>query len=100
MNNLTRDLIDECRYTSSKDNQYVYASLLVWPKNSTEVTLGAPVSSSSTRVTLLGSDGSPLMWKSGGASSGIIIDVSSVKIYALASDWTWVFKLENVGDGK
>jgi hypothetical protein len=84
------------RYTSSKDGQSVYASLLVWPNTTTEITLGAPVSSSSTTVTLLGSSGGPLNWHSAGASGGIIIDVSNVKIYSLASDWAWVFKLQNV----
>ncbi len=87
------------RYTSSKDGQSVYASLLIWPNNSTEITLGAPVSSASTSVTLLGSNGDALKWRSAGAS-GIIIDVSNIKIYSLASDWTWVFKLENVGGVK
>jgi hypothetical protein len=47
-------------------------------------------------VTLLGSSGGPLTWRSAGASGGIIIDVSNVKIYSLASDWAWVFKLQNV----
>ncbi|CAF0972639.1 unnamed protein product [Rotaria sp. Silwood1] len=83
-------------YTSSKDKQYVYASLLVWPNDTAEITLGAPVSSGSTRVTLLGSDVGPLKWRSAGASGGIIIDVSNIKIYSLASDWAWVFKLENI----
>jgi hypothetical protein len=84
------------RYTSSKDGQSVYASLLVWQKNTNEITLGAPVSSSSTTVTLLGSSGGPLTWRPAGASGGIIIDVSNVKIYSLASDWAWVFKLQNI----
>ncbi len=84
------------RYTSSKDDQSVYASLLVWPSDATEITLGAPVSSSSTTVNLLGSNAGPLKWRSAGETGGIIIDVSNVKIYSLASDWTWVFKLENV----
>ncbi len=83
------------RYTSSKDGQSVYASLLVWPSDSTNITIGAPVSSSSTTVTLLGSSGGPLKWYSAG-TSGIIIDVSDVKIYSLASDWAWVFKLQGV----
>jgi hypothetical protein len=73
----------------------VYASLLVWPTDTTEITLGAPVSSASTTVTLLGSSGGALKWRSAGAS-GIIIDVSNVKIYSLASDWAWVFKLQNI----
>ena len=84
------------RYTQSKDKQSVYASLLVWPAGTTQVTLGAPVTSQSTTVTLLGSSDGPLKWTSGGASGGIVIDVSSVKINSLASDWTWVFKLQNV----
>jgi hypothetical protein len=84
------------RYTSSKDGQSVYASLLVWPSDTTEITLGATVSSSSTIVTLLGSSGGPLTWRSASASGGIIIDVSNVKIYSLASDWAWVFKLQNI----
>jgi len=88
------------RYTSSKDGQSVYASLLVWPDDSTDITLGAPVSSSNTRVTLLGSDIGPLKWRPANVTGGIIIDVSNIKIYSLASDWTWVFKLENVNGVK
>ncbi len=84
------------RYTSSKDGQSVYASLLVWPSGTTEITLGAPVTSASTTVTLLSSSGGPLTWRSAGATGGIIIDVSSVKVYSLASDWAWVFKLQNI----
>lgn len=84
------------RYTSSNDKQFVYASLLFWPSNTNEVTLGAPVSSSSTSVTLLGSDVGPLNWRPASASGGIIIDVSNIEIYSLASDWAWVFKLKNV----
>ena len=74
----------------------MYASLLVWPKNGTEVTLGAPVSTADTQVTLLGSSAGPLKWRAAGGSSGIIIDVSNVKIYSLASDWAWVFKLQKI----
>ncbi len=84
------------RYTASKDGQSVYASLLVWPSNTTEITLGAPVTSASTTVTLLGSSVGPLTWRSAGASGGIIIDVSNIKTYSLASDWAWVFKLQNI----
>ncbi len=74
----------------------MYASLLVWPSGTTEITLGAPVTSASTTVTLLSSSGGPLTWRSAGATGGIIIDVSSVKVYSLASDWAWVFKLQNI----
>jgi hypothetical protein len=54
------------------------------------------VSSSSTRVTLLGSNIGPLKWRPESVAGGIIIDVSNIEIYSLASDWTWVFKLENI----
>jgi alpha-L-fucosidase len=84
------------RYTSSKDYQTVYAFLLLWPSNTTEIILDAPVSSSSTTVTLLGSNLGLLNWRTTGGNSGIIIDLSNVKIYSLASDWTWVFKLQNI----
>ena len=84
------------RYTSSKDAQSIYASLLVWPKNSVEITLGAPMSRVDTQVTLLGSSVGPLKWRSASESGGIIIDVSNIEIYSLASDWVWVFKLENI----
>lgn len=85
------------RYTTSKDHRSVYASLLVWPHDTTEITLGAPVSSSDTRIFLLGSDVGPLKWRPASVTGGIIIDVSGIKIYSLASNWAWVFKLENIG---
>ncbi len=88
------------RYTSSKDGKLVYASLLIWPNDSTDITLGATVSSSDTRITLLGSDIGPLKWRPVNVTGGIIIDVSNIKIYSLANDWTWVFKLENVNGVK
>ncbi len=58
--------------------------------------LAAPVSSSNTTVDLLGYSDGPLKWRSAGTSGGIIIDVSTVKIYSLASDWAWGFKLQHV----
>jgi hypothetical protein len=76
MNEKTKDfcLFYE-RYTSSKDGQSVYASLLVWLNDSTEITLGATVSSSNTRITLLGSDIGPLKWHPVSVTDGIVIDV-------------------------
>ncbi len=84
------------RYTSSKDGKSVYACLLIWDTNSSEISLGAPVSSADTIVTLLSSDFGPLKWRAAGVTGGIIIDVSALKTYSLKSDWTWIFKLENV----
>ena len=47
-------------------------------------------------VTLLGLNTGPLPWHSASKSGGIIIDVSGIKMNSLASDWAWVFKLNNV----
>ena len=58
--------------------------------------MGAPVTSANTQVTLFGSNVGPLKWRAAGGSGGIIIDVSNIKIYSLASDWAWVFKLQNI----
>ena len=74
----------------------MYGCLLVWPGNTTEITLGAPVSTANTRVTLLGSALGPLKWRAASATGGMIIDVSNVTIYSLASEWAWVFKLEGL----
>ena len=74
----------------------MYACLLLWPGNTTEITLGAPVTSAVTRVTLLGSTLGPLGWQATSVKGGMTIDVTKVKIYSLASEWAWVFKLEGL----
>lgn len=84
------------RYTSSRDNQSIYACLLQWPNTTAEVLLGAPISSSNTTVTLLSSSIGLLKWRPASASGGIVIDVSNIDIYSLSSDWAWVFKLTHV----
>ncbi len=84
------------RYTSSNDGRFVYAFLLIWPNDSTEIILGAPLSSSTTVVTLLGSSADPLPWHVASGTRGIVIDVSNIKLNSLQSDWTWAFKLGNL----
>ena len=84
------------RYTSSNDTEIVYAFLLKWPSNTTEILFGAPVSSSNTIVTLLGSTVGPLTWRGIEGKSSMIIDVSNIQIYSLESDWVWVFKLQHI----
>jgi hypothetical protein len=90
------DIFCHFRYTSSKDGKFVYAFLLIWPKDSNEITLGAPLSSPTTIVTLLGSSGGPLSWQVASGTRGIVIDVSNIQLHALQSRWTWAFKLENL----
>ncbi|CAF4021601.1 unnamed protein product [Rotaria sordida] len=83
-------------YTSSQDNRFVYAFLLIWPKDSNEIILGAPLSSSRTIVTLLGSNADSVPWRVASGDRGIVIDVSAIKLHLLQSEWTWAFKLENI----
>ncbi|UJR17719.1 hypothetical protein I4U23_004617 [Adineta vaga] len=68
--------------------RYVYAFLLVWPKNTTDITLGAPLTSSNTVVTILGSNGDLLQWRVADGNRGIVIDVSNVKLHLLEMDYT------------
>jgi len=80
-------------YTAS--GEFVYAILLNWPEDSTTIELGAPISSVSTKISVLGREGA-IDWHSSSEKSGIIIDITNLKAYSLPTDWAWVFKLENV----
>ncbi|CAF1229060.1 unnamed protein product [Didymodactylos carnosus] len=82
-------------YTTSKDGKLVYASLLVWPTDSTTVLLGAPIPTCNTKVTILGRE-KAINWRPSEQTSGIILDISDIKAYSLPNDWIWVFKLENI----
>lgn len=84
------------RYTSSKDGKWIYAFLLIWPKYATEIILSAPLPTSNTVVTLLGSTVGSLQWSMAMGDGGIVIDVSNIRLHSLRSNWIWVFKLENV----
>ncbi|CAF4574504.1 unnamed protein product, partial [Rotaria sp. Silwood2] len=75
-------------YTLSKDSKFVYALLLIWPKDTTEIKLGAPLSSSRTVVTLLGSNADSLPWHVASGDRGIVIDVSKIRLHSLQSGWT------------
>lgn len=85
-------------YTASKKPSTVYAILLQWPSNTTEISLSAPISASDTVIHLLGSSLGPLPWRVASRTGGITIDVSAVKPFSLASAWAWVFKLDKVTD--
>ncbi len=87
------------RYTSKKSNigrKDVYAILLNWPKGDT-LTLGAPVTTSQTTVTLLGYKGDPFKWAahSGG---GIDITFPAIPENKMPCEWAWVLKLENLSN--
>lgn len=71
----------------------VYAILLFWPADNT-VILGAPVSSSSTIVSMLGYDGN-FDWKPN-PGGGIEVTIPPITINKLPCNDAWVLKLENL----
>jgi hypothetical protein len=75
----------------------VYAFLLAWPKNTTTVTLGDPIASTgSTVINLLGYDQGALPWRAASRTSGIVIDLSSIRANALKNKWAWTFKMSSI----
>jgi alpha-L-fucosidase len=72
----------------------VYGILLKWPTKS--IILGAPHTTSNTKVTMLGYN-SNIIWKPiNPDQSGIIIDIAQFVANALPSEWAWTFKLTNL----
>jgi alpha-L-fucosidase len=85
------------RYTMASDGQLVFATLLLWPTNTSEVSLAAPITRTTTRVVLLASSPIDVPWRALAARrSGIILDLSHIKAYSLANNWAWVFQLTNI----
>ena len=80
------------RYTSKPDA--VYAILLEWPLTS-ELTLGAPISTSGTQVTMLGYEGE-FNWKPATEKGGMIVTFPSIPVSKLPCQWAWALKLGNV----
>ncbi|KAK7102827.1 hypothetical protein V1264_020994 [Littorina saxatilis] len=77
---------------SSKD---VYAFVLKWPTNDV-LTLGAPVPTSTTKVTLMGYQ-APLNFTKTG-SQGVSVQLSEVQYALLPCEWAWTFKLTNIAN--
>ncbi|KAM7452402.1 Tissue alpha-L-fucosidase [Porites harrisoni] len=86
------DTIDKNVWYTSKADA-VYAIALEWPLD--ELTLGAPISTSRTQVTMLGYE-REFNWKPATDKGGIIISVPCIPANQLKSKWAWVFKLLNV----
>ena len=80
------------RYTSK--NGTVYAIALEWPFTG-ELTLGAPISTENTQVSMLGYQGK-FVWKPAGDKGGMMVTVPCIPANKLKSKWAWVFKLEYV----
>ena len=72
----------------------MYAIVLEWPAT-TYLTLGAPVATEHTTVTMLGYEGK-FDWKPASDKGGIIVTVPAIPVNKLPSKWAWVLKLENI----
>ncbi|VDH93422.1 alpha-L-fucosidase-like [Mytilus edulis] len=83
-------------YTSKVINNepYVYAIMLEWPKNNTLV-LGAPKTSSTTVVSMLGYTGGNFSWKPNPAG-GIQIMLPSMNVNEIPCNDVWVIKMQGV----
>lgn len=72
----------------------MYAIVLEWPSTD-ELTLGAPITTNVTQVTMLGYEGK-FVWKPATDKGGIIVTLPGIPVNKLPSKWAWVFKLENI----
>ena len=71
----------------------MYAIALDWPVNNT-LSLGAPVTTSQTKVNMLGY-ASNFNWKAR-TGGGIDIMIPAISPIQLPSQWVWTFKLQNL----
>lgn len=85
-------LFNFLRYTSKPDS--VYAIVLKWPSTD-HFTLGAPVPSNYTQVTMLGYE-RKFVWKPATDKGGLIVTLPAIPVNKLPSQWAWVLKLRNV----
>ncbi|CAG2194555.1 FUCA [Mytilus edulis] len=83
-------------YTSKVINNqpFVYAIMLEWPKNNTLI-LGAPKTSSTTVVSMLGYTGGNFSWKPNPAG-GIQIMLPSMNVNEIPCNDVWVIKMQGV----
>ena len=72
----------------------MYAIVLEWPAT-TNLTLGAPMSTEHTTVTMLGYEGK-FAWKPISDKGGIVVTFPAIPITKLPSEWAWVLMLENI----
>ncbi|KAL5019282.1 hypothetical protein ScPMuIL_005004 [Solemya velum] len=82
-------------YTSKEvgTSKTVYAILLSWPEDNI-LTLGAPITTPKTTVTMLGYK-PPLKWAAK-TSAGIMITIPNISINKMPCLWAWVLKFENL----
>ncbi|CAG5117780.1 unnamed protein product [Candidula unifasciata] len=82
-------------YTQNNKTQpaVIYAHLLFWPR--TNLTLGAPVPSVKTTVTLIGYAGSAFQWSTH-TTPGLQIVVPNIHMSDMPCQWAWVLKLTDI----
>ncbi|KAL8601465.1 hypothetical protein ACOMHN_000407 [Nucella lapillus] len=83
-------------YTSKKEGSgtVVYAILLKWLRGTT-LTLGAPIVSDQTVISLLGYKGAPFKFVAR-KTQGVTVTVPTISFTHMPCEWGWVFKLENL----
>jgi len=88
--------------TQANGTSAVYAIVLMWPADGTLV-LGAPVTTATTTVSMLGYAGSPFKWSpmsaadtNRAAAGGMTIQFPPIPLNQLPTTWAWVLKLENL----
>ncbi|KAL5013416.1 hypothetical protein ScPMuIL_007686 [Solemya velum] len=88
------DTVTEGVWYTMKPGPVVYATVLTWPGSN--LTLGAPTSTSATVISLLGFPGN-LNWKPA-SPSGVIINIPPIPINKMPCKWAWVFKMEGLSN--
>lgn len=86
------------RYTCQKASYstVVYAIVLQWPEHDV-LSLGAPVPSPTTLVSMLGYSGPGVFqWTPGTGGKGMRIQIPRISVRELPSTWAWVLKLERL----
>ena len=81
------------RYTSKPG--VTYAIVLDWPKTDT-LTLGEPIPTEATVITLLGLPDVKFPWKQISEYKGVIITIPPLPVSDLPCQWAWVFRMTHV----
>jgi len=81
------------RYTSKPG--VTYAIVLDWPKTDT-LTLGVPIPTEATVITLLGLPDVKFPWKQISEYKGVIIAIPPLPVSDLPCQWAWVFRMTYV----
>ena len=90
---LTYFFFPTLRYTSKPG--LTYAIVLDWPKTDM-LTLGAPIPTEATVITLLGLPDVKFPWKQMSENKGVIITIPPLSVSDLPCQWAWVLRMTHV----